>query len=258
MADRTEITGSQNIAWPKRKSGFLASANPAEERDIIIRWLQEVLGAGKPLDETTRRRAESWFGRNLADVRIHDSRQAAELAKKLDAEAFAVRSHIFGPAEKLRALTPQGGGLLAHEITHVVQQTDPQYLSHESDRTTTPQESQPVLPAGSWRQHGTGFLPSSRLENQQPPFQRTVSSPSRGGLGQISLQVGNKVLQRAAEEEAQATEEVVSRALENQEPLNHRSSDAVKQIDLQELASNVYSLMRQELVHERERGAIPG
>ena len=256
MADKTGITGSQNMAWPKAKSGFPPSA---DERDMLVQWLQRFLGAGKPLDEATRRRAESWFGRNLGDVRIHDSRQAAELAKRLGAEAFAVHSHIFGPAQKLSALTPQGSGLLAHEITHVVQQTDPQHLSQQRDQVTVPQEGQTASPLGGWRQYDAEPPAGSRAENvPQPPFQRGPFSPSDGGPGRISLQVSSQVLQRAAEEEAQASEQVVSRALATQGRADRQSSNAAMQIDPQALAFKVYRLILQDLVIERERGAIPG
>ena len=255
MADKTGITGSQDMAWPKGKSGFPTSA---DERDMLIQWLQRFLGAGKPLDEATRHRAESWFGRNLGDVRIHDSRQAAELAKRLGAEAFAVHSHIFGPAEKLSARTPQGSGLLAHEITHVVQQTDPQHLSQEGDQVTMPREGKAASPPGGWRRYGAEPPTGSRTESlQQPSFQRGAFSPSGGETGRISLQVSREVLQRAAEEEAQASEEVVSRALATQGQVDRQSSNAAMQIDPQELASKVYRLMLQDLVLERERGVIP-
>jgi hypothetical protein len=230
-----------------------------EEKDIFVEWLQRGLGAGRPLDEATRRRAESWFGRSLSDVRIHDSRQAAELAGRLGAEAFAMHSHIIGPAEKLSALTPEGSGLLAHEITHVVQQTNPQPVSREGDHGPISEHGKSASPHGGWGRHDPRPLTNSRVESLQQPaaLSRASSSPSGEG-GRISLQVSQDALQRTAEEEALSSESIVSSVLANQEEAEGQDSGTASGIDPHELASRVYCLMLRDLVLERERGALPG
>lgn len=81
---------------------------------------------GSPLDETTRSGMESLLGHELKDIRIHDSHQAGELARRLGSEAFTVGRHIYGPPSKLTSETREGMGLLAHEATHVIQQTRPE------------------------------------------------------------------------------------------------------------------------------------
>ena len=253
------MRGSQDIARAKRRSGFPATAERSGERDVLVLWLQRILGAGRPLDEAARRRAESWFGRNLGDVRIHDSRQAADLAKRLGADAFTVRGHIFGPAEKLSQMTPQGGGLLAHEITHVVQQTDPQHLSQEGDGAPPFEEGGSASLIGGLGPYESRPLIGSRIERpQQPPALSVAASSPSGGNSRISLQVSQDVLQRSAEEEALASEQVVSRALTGQGEAERQNSGAGTQIDPEEVASRVYRLMLQDLVLERERGAVPG
>jgi hypothetical protein len=122
-----------------------------------------------------------------------------------------------------------------------------------------PREGKAASPPGGWRRYDAEPPTGSRTENlQQPSFQRGAFSLSGGEAGRISLQVSSVVLQRAAEEEAQASEEVVSRALATQGQVDRQSSNAAMQIDPQELASKVYRLMVQDLVLERERGVIPG
>ncbi len=75
-------------------------------------------GAGAPLDGGARAHMEQTFGADLGDVRIHTDQPAAELNRSVGARAFTVGSDIFFGAGS----APSDRGLLAHEMTHVVQQ----------------------------------------------------------------------------------------------------------------------------------------
>jgi uncharacterized protein DUF4157 len=61
--------------------------------------------------------------RSLGDVRLHDSSQAGELARRLGARAFTVGRDIYAQPELVKPHTPHGAALLAHEMTHVAEQT---------------------------------------------------------------------------------------------------------------------------------------
>ena len=65
---------------------------------------------------------ESRFGHDFSDVRVHSDERAARRAKALDAQAFTVNSNIVFGAGRYRPQSPEGRGLLAHELAHVVQQ----------------------------------------------------------------------------------------------------------------------------------------
>ncbi len=82
-------------------------------------------GRGRPLDDPERRDMETHFGRDLGSVRIHDDDAAARSASLLGAEAYTVGRHVvFGRGR--RAPGSDGGRrLLAHEVTHVLQQGAP-------------------------------------------------------------------------------------------------------------------------------------
>ena len=85
--------------------------------------IQSVLSSpGKPLDAATRNFMEPRFGQDFSRVRVHTDRRAAESARTVNAQAYTVgRNIVFGAgAYSLGALT--GRKLLAHELTHVVQQ----------------------------------------------------------------------------------------------------------------------------------------
>lgn len=85
--------------------------------------VHEVLQSqGQALDHATRARMESRFGHDFSQVKIHTDAKAAASAQAVNALAYTVgRDMVFGAGQYTPA-TPQGQKLLAHELTHVVQQ----------------------------------------------------------------------------------------------------------------------------------------
>lgn len=79
-------------------------------------------GVGKPLDELTRAFFEPRFGYDFSAVRVHSDSRAAEISRSLHARAFTVGTDIAFGAEGYSPETPEGRRLLAHELTHVIQQ----------------------------------------------------------------------------------------------------------------------------------------
>jgi len=79
-------------------------------------------GGGSPLSSGTRSLMESRFGEDFGDVRTHTDSSAAEAAGALGAQAFTTgRDIYFGPGHS-PSETPADQKLMAHELTHVVQQ----------------------------------------------------------------------------------------------------------------------------------------
>lgn len=85
--------------------------------------VHEVLTSpGQPLDSATSTFMESRFGHGFSQVRVHTDSRAAQLAQSLNAQAFAVgRDVVFG-AGQYAPQTFEGKRLIAHELTHVLQQ----------------------------------------------------------------------------------------------------------------------------------------
>jgi hypothetical protein len=67
---------------------------------------------------------ENSFSDDFTDVQIHDDKESAELCASLNAQAFAIGKDIFFNNGKYDPGTEAGKELLAHELTHVVQQKD--------------------------------------------------------------------------------------------------------------------------------------
>jgi hypothetical protein len=80
-------------------------------------------GGGRPLEMTVRQDMEQRLGHDFSRVRIHTDVQAHESAHELAARAYTVgRDVVFG-AGQFAPATPDGRRLLAHELTHIVQQS---------------------------------------------------------------------------------------------------------------------------------------
>jgi hypothetical protein len=80
---------------------------------------------GKPLDPTARAFFEPRFGRDFSQVRIHADDKAAASARAVDAFAYTVGRDIVFGASQFAPGTDSGRRLLAHELTHAVQQSAP-------------------------------------------------------------------------------------------------------------------------------------
>jgi hypothetical protein len=111
----------------KRKS----SGDPLLQRSALNRStvseappiVHDVLrSSGQALDAATRSYFEPRFGRDFSGVRVHVGRKAAESARAVNALAYAVGSSlVFGEGQYAPGAA-SGKALLAHELTHVVQQ----------------------------------------------------------------------------------------------------------------------------------------
>jgi len=79
-------------------------------------------GGGSPLPASTREFFEPRFGADFSQVRLHTDTRAADTAKSISAKAFTVGRDIAFSAGQYAPESPEGQRLLAHELTHVVQQ----------------------------------------------------------------------------------------------------------------------------------------
>jgi hypothetical protein len=87
--------------------------------------VQDVLrSAGQPLDAGTRRFLEPRFGRDFSNVRVHADTVAGRSAEAINAQAYTAGNHIVFGAGKFTPGTHAGRKLLAHELTHVLQQSE--------------------------------------------------------------------------------------------------------------------------------------
>jgi hypothetical protein len=80
--------------------------------------------AGTPLDGSTRAKMEPAFGHSFDSVRVHQSDAASASAQRLDAKAYTVGNDIVMGSGQPDPASAAGQRVLAHELTHVVQQSN--------------------------------------------------------------------------------------------------------------------------------------
>jgi D-serine deaminase-like pyridoxal phosphate-dependent protein len=78
---------------------------------------------GSPLDASTRSTMETRLGHDFGAVRVHTEAEAARSAQSIRAQAYTFGPHVVMGPGRFRPGTANGSRLLAHELTHVVQQS---------------------------------------------------------------------------------------------------------------------------------------
>lgn len=121
---------------------------PDASQDIRVTDALNDLEAGDPLAEPVRDQLESRMGAVPDDVRVHTGQRAAAAADALQARAFTHGNGIWLAANA----SPDDIGLMAHEVTHVLQQSDPDgtprvrrtvHTAGKSNNTPPPKEKSP-------------------------------------------------------------------------------------------------------------------
>lgn len=105
----------------------LAEKTRQENQDLAVpeeveQGIQRSRGGGQALDHGVRGQMEQAFGVDFGGVRIHTGAEADELSRAISARAFTTGSDVFFSQGEYRPGTSTGRELLAHELTHVVQQ----------------------------------------------------------------------------------------------------------------------------------------
>jgi Domain of unknown function (DUF4157) len=91
--------------------------------NIVPASVKQVLtGSGKPMELKLRQNMEQYFGHDFSHVRIHTDEIAQQSAHDINAQAYTIGSNIVFGAKQFKPGTQEGRRLLAHELTHVVQQ----------------------------------------------------------------------------------------------------------------------------------------
>lgn len=120
-AARIAARGPESKSWtdPHPPTSGSQELSPVEAPPVVHEALQSV---GQALDPATRAYMEPRLGADLGGVRIHTDNGAATAARAVQANAYTVGGDIFFAAGRYRPHTWEGRWLLAHELSHAVQQ----------------------------------------------------------------------------------------------------------------------------------------
>jgi len=174
-----------------------ANASPASTNGVPPIVHNVLRSPGQPLDTGTRAFMEPRFGHDFSQVRVHTDARAAESARAVNALAYTVgRDVVFG-AGQYGWGTSEGRQLMAHELTHIMQQSgaatgtpmpsslavnepndiyeqEAERYSWQVTQDSTPSPIQPEI--GSYRQH-----PVNLLQRKMSSDENLVSLPTSGG-----------------------------------------------------------------------------
>ena len=114
-AQEEELQAKHDVALQRKAEVGLEGGDVS---DGIAARIQAKRGGGSALDSSMRSRMEGAMGTSFKDVRIHRDAESDTLNRSITAKAFTTGSDIFLREDQ----NPNDSSLLAHELTHVVQQ----------------------------------------------------------------------------------------------------------------------------------------
>src|SRR5438874_9245216 len=122
MHGRTDALTPAAVMHLQKTAGNASVSAALEEQEASP--VKDVVGAGggTPLDGETRGFMESRLGADFSDVRVHTDARASESAQSVQAQAYTVGTDVVFQSGKYEPESDSGKRMLAHELTHVVQQ----------------------------------------------------------------------------------------------------------------------------------------
>ena len=108
-----------------QRNGGLATAEGGPIGGDVERSIEGARSGGRSLDSGVRVQMEPAFGADFSGVKVHSDAKADGLNKSLQARAFTTGQDIFFRKGEYNPGSAGGKELLAHELTHVVQQNGP-------------------------------------------------------------------------------------------------------------------------------------
>lgn len=202
---------------------------PADVAPEVEQTIQQARGSGQALDHSVRTQMEPALQADFSGVRVHTDGQADNLNRSLSARAFATGQDIFFKQGEYNPGSSTGRELLAHELTHVVQQNGDgvqtkltvgapgDRYEQEADsvaqavmkqekqaaqRQIKPEEEEEEKPMQAKAEHG-------QVQRQMEEEEKKEEEPV-----QMKLQDGS--LQRQAEEEKKDEEALQTKAQDGQ------------------------------------------
>ena len=115
--DNSPKNAATTISRAANNGETMATTTPSFEATLRSRQ-----GLGSPMPDGVRSFMEPRFGADFSRVRLHTDHNAARLTRQVQAQAFAFGNNIYFANGKFSPNTQSGQQLLAHELTHTIQQ----------------------------------------------------------------------------------------------------------------------------------------
>lgn len=121
------IRRQEELEWGQEGPAAALQRQPAagagHTADATAQAADAVASGGRPLSRSERSFFEPRFGRDFSSVRVHESARAGSAAEAINARAYTLGSDVAFAPGQYAADSQAGKRLLAHELTHVLQQS---------------------------------------------------------------------------------------------------------------------------------------
>jgi hypothetical protein len=218
--------------------------------------------AGAPLALPVRAPFERLLGASFGDVEIHTDESAASATAAAGAAAMTLGHRVFFAPGRFRPEEPEGGALLAHELTHVVQQrVAPMQMALKSlgsAAATAAETEAEQTEARVLDLHQNGAFAAQPLTLARSPAREPASTPAATETSFADWSPGGPAL---GTDSAPALARVTSiqRAETGSPSADGASANAATGTEngagpnVHELADRVFALLKGRLLTERER-----
>lgn len=136
-------------------------------------------GGGQPLPDDLRSELEPKFGSDFSAVRVHTGPESVQMNRELGAQAFTHGTDIYFGEGKYAPGSLEGKKLLAHELTHVVQQTGGRPLQRKAESALRSVQPATIGATGGRIQRGLLDRLRGRKRQESPPEPAANPEPER-------------------------------------------------------------------------------
>lgn len=211
MAAPAQSTTSRAPVSIQRYAGQVTEG-PESAPESVERVLA---GSGNPLEPALRQDMEQRFGHDFSRVRVHSGMAAGQSARDVSADAYTAGNNIVFGDGHFAPGTHEGRRLIAHELTHVVQQSGTEgNCSDQANGKGSLAPLSPIPHTGVQRQTETN------KQAQPTPDMMRIYSFGPSGAGRMAMHSGTTIFSPAAPVDAKGNELV--RAGTPAEPKNSR------------------------------------
>jgi hypothetical protein len=141
LSPRVPVTRISRMSVSVGAAGGVAGAGVESE-------LRAMSGGGRPLSRVARGRMEGAFGADFSRVRVHEGARAASLNRRVQAKAFTYGRDVFFRDGVPDVGSRDGAELMAHELTHTIQQGAGRIQRKVIQRHPGPADKKPKTPEG--------------------------------------------------------------------------------------------------------------
>lgn len=208
-----EACGNKRMELKRR------SVNYQSELSEVPPIVDQVLrSSGQPLDATTRIFMESRFGHDFSQVHVHADAQAAKSTRAVNALAYTIGKDVAFAESQYAPNTIEGRRLIAHELTHVIQQSGassggqmPSKLTTNQSGDAFEQEADATVERVLAGAHASESLTPSRpmLQRETQGDDAKKKTPEKKEAGEVIAEGLKTVAEQAADNNPQVKKVII-------------------------------------------------